>query len=90
MSQDGPAFTDYDELLPRNIRCEGCGKDINHKEVLVFADSSGRDIIARDPYHLVCYLAGCDPRLASNEGLPVNINVIGQLALRNKKRREGR
>jgi hypothetical protein len=71
----------------RAVGCESCGKVVYPTEVMVYADGTGREGPAGDAYHLRCFLATCDTGLASNECLPMNINVYGQTAVRNYKRR---
>ena len=51
------------------LYCEHCTAIIGQSEVLVYADASGRDAAATDPYHLACFLRSADPHLPSNEPL---------------------
>lgn len=51
------------------LPCAHCPKLIGVNEVKVFADSTGREGPAVDPYHLACYLEAADMTLASN--LPI-------------------
>lgn len=54
---------------PGSGYCCGCADPVTPAQVLVYADSTGCEGPAADPYHLACYLRCADTSLPSNLAL---------------------
>lgn len=66
---DFPARPDPRTSAPASPFCVHCGGPIRENEVLVYADSTGREGAATDTYHLEHYLDCADLGLPSNAAL---------------------